>query len=83
MTVHHVPPNTAPIDQIWAFVSTDPGGEGICAAVVNGLTFPMVTATGSNVGLMTETARQLAKQTGKTIKLIKFTAREDVEEFSP
>lgn len=83
MAVIHSPPNEAEMKQLWVFVSVDPGGEGICAAGIGGTVFSMVTASEKTLAKMKETAAQLAKASGKSIKLVRFTAREDVMEFKP
>ncbi len=79
----HAPPNESEIEQLWAFVSVDPGGEGICAAMIGGTAFSMVTASERNLARLKQLAAELAKAGGKSIKLIRFTAREDVMEFKP
>lgn len=79
----HAPRNEAEVKQLWVFLSVDHGGEGICAGMIGGMTFTMVSASEKNVEQMKVTAAQLAKQSGKVIRLVRFTARKDIMEFEP
>lgn len=83
VTLLHMPPNEGAISQVWLFVSVDQTGEGICGAKIGDMMMSMVTARESNLENMKKTARALAKASGKKIKLIKLTTREDVMEIEP
>jgi len=72
------------IDEIYAFIAEDSGpeDEGIAAFVSKGWAMPMVAADKARVDSLREMARYIAKATGKPIKLIRFSVREEVEVFS-
>lgn len=82
--VLHMPPNEGgKINTVWLFVSYEDTGEGICGAQINGTMMSMITARENNLKPMTATAKALAKASGKKIKLIKLTMREEIAEFDP
>jgi hypothetical protein len=73
------------IDHIWAFLSLDEGGEGVCAAPLGHgmLTVPMIAADAKRLDSLKPIARKLANLFRKPVRLAKFTAREDVEIYQP
>jgi hypothetical protein len=78
------PKNTMPrIDSIWAFVSVDPqdGNEGVCAFNSGIHMMPMIAADPKRLEQLTPLAESLALRTGMTIKLVRFTAREEIREL--
>lgn len=80
------PPNyLGRIDQIWAFLSLDDGGEGVCAAPLGHgmLTVPMIAADKAQLVSLTPIAREIASVFKKPVRLAKFTKREDVEIYQP
>lgn len=68
------------IDSIYAFISEDENGEGVCAAS-NGtaLIMPLIAADERRLELLKPIAQELARHTKKKIKLVKFSVREDLE----
>lgn len=82
MKVVHSPPNTiSHIETIWAVVSVDATGEGICGAMIGGQWLSLTTASEHLVPSIMDLARDVSKITGKRLRLIKMTAREDIEEI--
>lgn len=82
MTVIHSPPNTNPrITTLWAIVSVDATGEGICAANLNGQWMTLCTSEERLVPMLVASARRISKESGKKLKLIKLTGREDVQDI--
>lgn len=76
--------NTMPrIDKIWAFLSIDPvdGNEGVCAATIGGTLMPLIAADPARLKALEPIARQLAKASGNTIKLVEFSTRTEVREI--
>ena len=73
------------ITEIKAYVSVDEGGEeGVCAMLGNdGMWLPMICADDRRLGLLRPLAEQLAKSTGKPIKVLRFSQREEVEVIQP
>lgn len=71
------------ITEIYAFVSVDEGGEGVVGMTlpIDGReTFmPFVCADKSRMESLKPIAKDIAKASGKTIKLIKMTNRKDIE----
>lgn len=82
-TVHSPPNRIARIETIWAFLSVDETGEGIAGAMMRGQWWQLVTADEKLASTMKPVAQQVATLTGKKIKLVKFTAREEIEEILP
>lgn len=80
----HAPPNTHEIFEVWAVLSVDDNGEGICGADVNGKWMALVTSEEHlALNVLIPTARALAKSTGRKLKVVKFIAREEIEECLP
>ena len=74
------------IDTIYAFIAQDENGdEGICGMQLPGSnTFmPFVGADLDRVKDLKPLAQQIANETGKSIKLVHFTTRNEVEEIKP
>lgn len=72
------------IDHIWAFLSVDSGGEGVCAAPMpGGITAPLIAADKRRLDDLRPIARNLASMFNVTVRLAKFAAREDVEIIRP
>ena len=85
-TVHISPPNyLGRIDQIWAFLSVDDGGEGICSAPLKDgmLTVPMIAADKRRLDSLRPIARQMPNIFKKPVRLAKFATREDIEIYQP
>lgn len=79
MTDVHAPPNKLlRIDEVYLFVSVDQHGEGVCAAPL-----PLIAADKERLASIIPVARMLAKRSGRKIKLIKFTMREELMEITP
>jgi hypothetical protein len=76
--------NLERIDHIWAFVSFDDGGEGVCAAPMGGLGMvPLIAADPARVESLKPIAAHIAKSFGKPVRLVKFTSREEIEVYQP
>ncbi len=68
-------------DSIYVFMGDQSKGEGIIA-VANGQTLmPMVCLYEDTLPLMRANAQEIVDQTGKTITLVKFSGREELERF--
>lgn len=80
--IENQPKNTMPrIDAVWAFVSVDPndGNEGVIAFQVHGLWMPLIAADPARVENLRPIAAHIAKEQKITVKLVKFTTREELE----
>lgn len=77
--------NYMKITEMYAFVSSDPDGEGVVAQSMNmmgqQMMMPFVAADKARMESIKPLAKHIAKTQGKKIKLIKFTVREDLEEY--
>ena len=77
--IYHTAPNEAPITELFAFLSIDETGEGICAAIMPNLgSTPMVTSKARVAEMMKEMATEITAKTGRPIKLVRFTRAEQV-----
>jgi hypothetical protein len=86
VAVAHAPPNyLGRIDQIWAFLSLDDGGEGVVAAPIGpgAMTVPLIAADKRRVDSLIPIAKRMATLFGKPVRLAKFSKREDVEIYQP
>jgi len=68
------------IEEMYAFVAEDsgPDDEGVVAMSVSGVMMPLVGADIVRVESLRPIARSISAQTGKKIKLLHFTQREDL-----
>lgn len=85
MIVDNAPGLGFRIERIWAFVSVaDDNDEGVAAFNATPVwTLPMVAADEERVASLRPIARQLAKLSGKPIKLVRFETRVEEEVFEP
>lgn len=69
------------IEEMFAFVVEDkgPDDEGIVGMILPGSVAPMVGTDMARVESLKPIARNIAKQLGKQIKLIRFSVREELE----
>ena len=68
------------IDTIYAFIATeDDGNEGITGFYYSNSWMPMVCADMSRVKSLRPIAQKIASQSGKTVKLVHFSVRTEVE----
>lgn len=81
------PPNDAPpVECVWMFVSRDKEGrENVCGSLMGDLGVqPLMTGNRRIFQMFKPLARQLAAEAescGRTIHLVRFTNREEVEEW--
>jgi hypothetical protein len=81
MTLIHDAPNEAEITELYVFLSTDATGEGIVGALVGRAWTPLVTSKLRIAEkVMRPLARQAAKASGKPVRLVRFTMREEVDQ---
>ncbi len=74
------------ITELYAFVSVDEGGEGVVAQMVpdpdGSKTFlPFVCSDKARVNSLRPLVQEMVKASGRKIKLIRLTVREELEEF--
>lgn len=70
------------ISEMFAFVAIDAeGNEGVAGFqnLETGVWYPMVGADMARVDSLRPMARRISKATGKEIRLLKFTTREELE----
>jgi hypothetical protein len=72
------------IGAMWAFLAIDSDGdEGVCAFKGPTTWMPMVAADEKRLSSLRQMAQKLANERGVTIRLVKFTAREDLDIIAP
>jgi hypothetical protein len=77
----HDDANEAAITELFAYLSTDETGEGICAGFLDGVATPLVTSKRRIAdGPMRAMARQIEQGSGKPVRLVRFVR---VEEEQP
>ncbi|UPK03083.1 hypothetical protein [Bradyrhizobium sp. 170] len=82
----HAPPNKQlRIDEVYLFISVDETGEGVCAARLMGAgsLVPLIAADVTRMEQLIPIARNIAKATGKQVKLIKLSQRSELMTFQP
>jgi hypothetical protein len=83
LVLHAVDNYLGRIDHLWAALSIDDGGEGLCAAPLGGVTLPLIAADKRRLDLIKPLARKLARMSGKPVRITKFGERTDVEIYRP
>jgi hypothetical protein len=72
------------IDQIWAYLSVDAGGEGIIGAPIDGRsTLPLIAADKTRLDQIRPWAFALARALKAPVRLVRFKNREEVEVILP
>lgn len=69
------------IDQIWAFLSVDKNDntEGVIGMQTDMGNVPMIAADAVRLLSLMPVVENMAKQTGMTIRLVKFSTREEIK----
>jgi hypothetical protein len=83
MTALHHSPKQATITELYAFLSQDETGDGICEVCLGDEWMTLVTSRAYIAELIKPAAVHLAKSGGRRVRLVKFTAREEVWEATP
>ena len=82
MTIYHVPKSEHPMDEIYVALSVDnDGSEGIVAMVKDNSFMPVVFGNKSSIEGCIPLLKDMAKQTGRNIKLYKFKKSEVLQEI--
>ena len=72
------------IDQMFAFVVIDTDGdEGIPAFSHGGMVWPLVGGDVDRIESLMERAREIAKASGKPMKIYRYSVREQIGEVNP
>jgi hypothetical protein len=71
------------ITEMWAFISEDKDAEdeGIISAHVGMGWMPLIGADEARIRSLLPLALEIQRQTGKKVKLVKFTQRSDLQAF--
>jgi len=73
-------PKKLRIQDLHCFAAIDENGdEGIMAFTLNGMWHPMVCADAARIESMRPIALQLAQSNNRTVKLLRFGSRQDIE----
>jgi hypothetical protein len=86
MTTIHAPPNEQlRIDEVYLFISVDETGEGVCGAPLMGpdTLVPLIAADKARMESRIPIARQIARASGKQVKLIKLSQRDELMTIEP
>jgi hypothetical protein len=70
--IFHTPPNGWPIRKLYAFLSVDEGGEGVCAQQLGATYFPMIVSSTKMLEKLKQDAKRLSRISGKRIVLAEF-----------
>ena len=77
------------IEELFVFVAEDEEGEGVPAFVTanaglpGNVWMPLFAADSARVDSLRELARGMSERTGKRIRLLRFTVREELETIEP
>lgn len=71
------------INEVFAFLAQDPEGEAIVGINTPGGFLPFVGGNMNQIEILKPFAEQIAQKTGRSIKILKFTNREELQEINP
>ena len=76
------------INELWAYLSEErPGEEGVvaCPMMIHGqlVMMPLVCADADRATALQPMAQEAAETSGRPIRLVRFTAREEVRVMTP
>lgn len=73
------------ITEMFAFIAEDEGpeDEGIAAVLRSGLVMPLVGADMARMDSLRPVAQLIARESGKRIRLVKFSHWEELETIEP
>lgn len=80
-TLYHLPENEQMMDEIYAVLSVDEKGEGICSMMGPQGAMPMVFGHDRMLNLIKPFVNQMAKETGRKIRIVKYHSKEILEEI--
>lgn len=64
--------NYMKITELWAFVSSDAGGEGLLSVTLGGVQMPLIGADPARVESLRPIAISMSKDSGVEVKLMRF-----------
>ena len=67
------------IDSLWAFIAADADGEGLTGFMSPSGWMPMVAADEARVASLRPIAEDIAKASGKEVRLVRFSVRTEIE----
>lgn len=71
------------IDEMFAFVAEDTDGEGVCSFHTPEGWMPLVGADVGRVDSIRHIAQAIADRSGRTIRVLRFSVREELELIEP
>ncbi len=71
------------IDRLFAYLSVDANGEGVAAATINGILMPLIGADADRVMALRPYAEEVARLSGRPVRLVRFDTRTEVEVLEP
>ena len=73
------------IEHVWAWITSDEYGEGVCGFLDqrHNQWIPLIAADQARLKSLRQYAIEIAQTSGRTVKLVKFTVREEEEIIKP
>jgi hypothetical protein len=81
LNIYNIPPNTQEITELYAVLSVDENGEGILSATTAIGSMPFVFGYEKMIDKVMPLVNQIAKETGKKLRIVKFTNKEIIKEI--
>lgn len=69
------------IEHLWAALSANEHGEGVCCIIVGGISYPLLATDDVRLKWITEHAETLAEATASEIRIVKFSQRTEVQKI--
>lgn len=81
MTTYHIPKNEQEMNELYVALSSDQNGEGIVSMITEMGGMPIVFGHPRMLEGMKTVLKQISKDTGKKILLVKYIKKEILEEI--
>lgn len=82
MDIYHIPANEQVMDEIYAVLSVDENGEGICSMMTEQGGMSMILGHERMIEFVKLIINKMVRETGKTLRLVKYKKIEVIQEFS-
>jgi hypothetical protein len=70
------------VTEVYVLFAEEPGGEGLVATTVGDVVAPLLSIDQAGLPALQAMAQQAADESGRTVKLARLTAREDIATFT-
>ncbi len=71
------------IDRLFAYLTTGADGEGVAAVTIDRTLMPLIGADADRVMALRPYAEEIARRSGRPVRLVRFDTRTEIEVLEP